>query len=312
MLRRLLFAVLIIFTAVQTISIAQEADSIEVKIRERHKKRVYPGNNDWKVVSFSEGKPSIDISYGINNYAIKSFDTKFNKTGIAEIRLGHTDTDLVDSNSYLINYHNGFIGFALIQNELQQDDAEIIKINSKDWRIELGYLSGYGYKFGKSAIIPYTSNSFLWQDLSLEYPNLIFSPILNQNLFPAEVERNQIERINDGIRFGTKTQGGIRLQIVPLFAIDAGYEKTAIFPRHLFWKQAGSMLIEGAAQGLLDAFINEIKDNTPAATPIINFLLKNGLAYGIYELRKSDMNWPFNTEEALTMDSFKIGLTFVF
>jgi hypothetical protein len=94
--------------------------------------------------------------------------------------------------------------------------------------------------------------------------------------------------------------------------LDAGYERSIVFQRHLFWKWAGSAVMETAAQGLLDGFINKIFCSSPAAGPIVNFVLKNALAYGIYELRKDKMNWPFNSEAPFTYDQFKFGMTFVF
>ena len=58
--------------------------------------------------------------------------------------------------------------------------------------------------------------------------------------------------------------------------------------------------------------INKIFKSSPAAGPVVNFLLKNALAYGIYELRKDKMNWPFKSEAPITYDQFKFGVTFVF
>jgi len=78
----------------------------------------------------------------------------------------------------------------------------------------------------------------------------------------------------------------------------------------LFWKWAGSAVIEEVANGLLDVFIKEIFRSSPAAGPIVNFLLKNGLSYGIYELRQEKMNWPFSSAPPLAFDSFRFGITF--
>jgi len=80
----------------------------------------------------------------------------------------------------------------------------------------------------------------------------------------------------------------------------------------LFWKWAGSAIIEAAANGLLDVFIKEVFESSPQAGPIVNFLLKNALAYGIYELRQSDMNWPFTTTPPLAFDTFRFGVNFTF
>jgi hypothetical protein len=53
-------------------------------------------------------------------------------------------------------------------------------------------------------------------------------------------------------------------------------------------------------------------DVSPAAAPIVNFVLKNGLSYGMYQLRKEKMNYPFESEAPILNDTFKIGVTFIF
>ncbi len=61
----------------------------------------------------------------------------------------------------------------------------------------------------------------------------------------------------------------------------------------------------------MDLF-TEVFESSPAAGPIVNFLLKNALAYGFYELRQEKMNWPFNSEAPIAYDQFKFGVTVVF
>jgi hypothetical protein len=94
-------------------------------------------------------------------------------------------------------------------------------------------------------------------------------------------------------------------------SIDASYERSIIFPRHLFWKWTGSVLIEAAGQWAVDGFVDRVLDSAPYAAPIVSFVLKNALSYGMYELRHDKMNWPFDTVSPLAYDQFKVGLTFV-
>jgi hypothetical protein len=61
-----------------------------------------------------------------------------------------------------------------------------------------------------------------------------------------------------------------------------------------------------------DYFIKEIFYASPSAGPIVYFLLKNALSYGIYELRQEKMNWPFSSAPPLSFDSFRFGLMFTF
>jgi len=40
--------------------------------------------------------------------------------------------------------------------------------------------------------------------------------------------------------------------------------------------------------------------------------LKTGAYYALYELRKSNMNWPYETAPPLTINSWKAGISFEF
>ena len=125
-------------------------------------------------------------------------------------------------------------------------------------------------------------------------------------------DKNMTDLFNQSFRFGNSTEGGIKFQFIPNMSVDASYERSVIFPRHIFWPWAGGVVVEAAGQWAIDSFVNEILDSSPYAAPVVNFVLKNALSYGLYELRQDKMNWPFNTAASLSYDQFKVGFTFVF
>lgn len=135
-------------------------------------------------------------------------------------------------------------------------------------------------------------------------------------VFPDDSLNSNNERIkqlyDEAFRFGTSSEAGVRIQPIKLIIFEAGYERAIVFERHLFWKWAGSGIIEVAANGLLDVFIKEIFKSTPAAGPIVFFVLKSALNYGIYELRQDKMNWPFSSAPPVAFDNVKFGVTFTF
>lgn len=85
-----------------------------------------------------------------------------------------------------------------------------------------------------------------------------------------------------------------------------------VYPRHLFWQWIGSQLVESIANGLLDDFIRDIATSAPKIAPVAKFVLQNGLAYGVYKLREKKMNWPFGDEAPMSVEMFKVGLSFSF
>ena len=126
------------------------------------------------------------------------------------------------------------------------------------------------------------------------------------------MDKKILDRYDGAFRFGTASEGGVRIEIANTVSLDAGFEASVIFPRHLFWKQLISFAIESGGQGAVDFFVDEVMDNSPAAGPIVNFVLKNALSYGFYLLKKDSMNWPFETEKPLTYETFKMGVSFTF
>ena len=140
----------------------------------------------------------------------------------------------------------------------------------------------------------------------------VYSSVKDPVTWPDKNDAETLDLFNNAFRFGTMMESGIRIQFIPLISVNAGYEREIVFPRHLFWKSAGSMAIEWAGIGAIDFFVSEVMDDSPAAGPIINFVLKSGLSYGLYQLRRDKMNWPFESAEPLTLDSWRFGITFTF
>jgi len=63
---------------------------------------------------------------------------------------------------------------------------------------------------------------------------------------------------------------------------------------------------------MADYFVEEVMSSTPAAGPIVNFFLKNGLSFAFYQLKRTKMNWPFASAAPLTYEAFKVGVKFTF
>jgi hypothetical protein len=159
----------------------------------------------------------------------------------------------------------------------------------------------------KSSLVLYNSSSFTWT----RYDDGILIELFSLNE-PMNERIKLLSDFNQSTRFGTATEAGIIVPIAGFVNLQAQYDRTIVFPRHLFWKHLGSMMIEAIGQTAVDGFVKAIMKSSPTAGPILNFILKNALSYGIYELRREKMNWPFNSAEPLMFESFKAGFTFTF
>jgi hypothetical protein len=271
------------------VAIAHEDSESEDKSESDHKFH-------WEIF---EGSPTISLYYGLSDNSLENFGQTIAETNLMELRLGSTSKDLVAEDGNILEYEFGYLSLAKISDDLgKKANPGELKIDL--WRISFGWEDGYGYKFNGRDLVTYSSFAFGWSKLNVE-----------DNVLDAS-DRDRLDLFDDEFRFGTKMEGGIKLHVIPKLTTDIGYERAIVYPRFLFWKALISLGLEGAGQWLLDEFIDEIMDSSPAAVPVVSFFLKNGLSYGIYELRKEKMNYPYDTAPPFLTDTVKIGASFVF
>ncbi|MBK6682749.1 MAG: hypothetical protein IPG53_23550 [Ignavibacteriales bacterium] len=53
-----------------------------------------------------------------------------------------------------------------------------------------------------------------------------------------------MDQFNESVRFGNRFEGGIKVQSKESLEISAGYQRSIISPKHMFWYWAGSSIIE--------------------------------------------------------------------
>jgi len=272
--------------------------------------------DDLDIIDWDKSNPFIEINYGFGTPKHKKFNGDFGKTGLAEIRLGYGDKKTYYED-YVVETDESYFFGSNLSTDLSNNDLSTGEIETKLWRFGIGYRDGFGYQTEGFAVIPYYNWALTWSRLETDafkyevfpagvdyYPGSSFNDYVNN--------REIINRYRDSFRFGTFSEGGIRFEFADFVSLDASYEASVIYPRHLVWKQAGSFLIEHIGIILIDDFVDGIFDSTPAAAPVVSFLLKNGFSYGFYQLKRDDMNWPFKTETPLTYETFKVGMTFTF
>ncbi|OGU73471.1 MAG: hypothetical protein A2V93_10160 [Ignavibacteria bacterium RBG_16_34_14] len=262
-------------------------------------------NDDWEDFNFefdlfdSYKSPSVSLTYGFSSINLHNFSSSFANSNIPEIKLGYTTEKPAWKEEGILKYKYNYLFLSNVTTDIQGTPSAN-EIESNLWRFGFGWANGYGYDLGSAAIIPYNSYSLAWSRLEVKN-------------FPAnEQDKNKLNLYNDAFRFGTGSEAGLRIKVIRQITLEAGYERSIIFERHLFWKWAGSALIEAAGHWALDSFIDKIMDSSPYAAPVVGFVLKSALSYGVYELRQEKMNWPFKSAAPLAYDQFKFGLTFTF
>ena len=293
--KTLLFLFLILAAAISSAFPQDEEDTTQVD-------REFWKDHTFKFDLFQDnfkGQPTVTFMYGFSSLGLKNLPESPSKPNLLEFKIGYSGEKETDENENIIyyKYRFGYLTYSATKLSGKNSSNDF---KDEMWRFGLGRAFGYGYKIGSISVIPYHAYSVDWSRLAFT------------NMPADSLEQKLLSPFSNTFRFGTSTEGGIKLKLLPELTIDGAYERSMIFPRHLFWKWAGSVIIEAGGQIALDNFIEEILDSSPYAAPVMSFILKNALSFGMYELRRSKMNWPFSTVAPFTHDQFKMGVTLTF
>ncbi|MFP4367988.1 MAG: hypothetical protein ACLFR2_00250 [Candidatus Kapaibacterium sp.] len=254
-------------------------------------------------------RPVIELNYAITqNDIYENFGSKFSEDGLAEIRLGFKDKYQLDTLNPIFKFNFGGLLLSNITNKMAVESADNREIKVDMWR--LGFFSNDGFGYGVRSSVAlnlYHGGSIFWT--SFDYKGLPDGSLTT----PADsADKLRLERYSEGIRYADSFEAGMNIVIANSVSINAAYERGVLYERYIFWYWAGNVLIEEIAHALTDSFINEIRKASPMAVPVVNFVLKNALSYGIYELKKSKMNWPFNSASPYMINNFKLGVQVLF
>lgn len=255
--------------------------------------------DDKKLFRFD--KPSIELSYGISDINLSNSALNLTDAGLFELKLGFTMEKESKFGKNTLKYDNKFLFLSNASNDNLSKNQSAEDVKNSMWRFGFGDKSGYGVKLGSVSILPYNSGSFAWTEFEYE---------VNNNLTDADYSK--LEDFKGTFRFGSTWEGGINFQIFNGFSIEPKYEISDVFPRHLFGKQLMSSMLEATGLFLIDGFTTRILKNSPVAGTFVNFVLKNAYEFGFYQLRRSQMNWPFTSTAPLRYNTFKLGMTFIF
>ena len=163
--------------------------------------------------------------------------------------------------------------------------------------------SGYGYDLGSDI------------DLMLLVSDYATWTSIRPQTFSDQFTQDNWQRIDDfsgSLRYGSTMAPTVEVKAGDHFSVKASYSWTQVLPRHMFWYWAGSEMIEGIAARIAETVINGFGDKEISSKLIMHFVLQNAVAYGFKELRRKNMNWPFDTVAPMNITSWNIGLSYTF
>lgn len=289
-----------------------ETDSTETSMFEFNSdNNLLPGSKMMK--KFME-HPFAEIQYGMNNSSYKidnitGFNNDFSPAGSFKLKIGDLNLKTTKADG-ILKYNASYFALTHFSTEIGQSDSDSNQIRFNAWRISLfADDEGYAYKLGEESYLAlYRGSSINWNWLDLDD---VYSKNSNDTLSPNnDLAKQAMSNFGEQARFGNSFEAGLKAKIAGGVGISASYERSMIFPRVLFFKYAVSSITEGIALSITNSFVKKVLKSSPDYAPIVNFVLKNAISFGFYELTSKNMNWPLNTTAPLMMDSYRIGITF--
>ncbi|MEY3386646.1 MAG: hypothetical protein RIR53_1457 [Bacteroidota bacterium] len=255
-------------------------------------------------------KPRIAATYGQAMFSRTGFSgethglTMYGVTiGMDQSRPLFVDRDILKIKNDGLFLHVGQSG-SMATTDSSFDNVPLAMHTSANF-LSFGFVdeSGYGYAIGEnSSIRLLVTDQSTWTSVSPQ-------------TYGNDVGPDQWQHVRDftgTLRFGSTMAPTIEWKMGSLLSVRANYTWTQVLPRHMFWYWAGSELIEGVADGIAKAMISSFGRSSSASLPVMNFVLRNAVAYGIRELRRDKMNWPFDTAAPLNITSWNVGLSLTF
>ncbi len=240
--------------------------------------------------------PSVGIVGGLGRLGREGLQQQLQSPGVVDLQLGMAELTPMRRIPALVEYARWFVAIEMGSSALGLG-SERDALPQRWWRFGLVQERGYGYRLGdRSSLLLTHGGGAYWTVLEL----------------PGAVPQ-ELGSFHRRLRFGAGRGGAVVLQFSPLMGAGISFERAVVFPAHLVWKHLGSSALENVGHLLIGEFVRRIlQARTPAAAPIVSFVLHNGFAIGWYELLRGRMNWPFASAAPLRSDVVRLHLQWLF
>jgi hypothetical protein len=271
------------------------------------KKKKSTADAEWMDLDLSERTPAISLFYGGATSSRESIAGTFEPNmvfggtlGMERQKVWSRDPSIVvrhASMAYL--WYGGAADAQGVTTPMQGDEPALATSTAANYyRFGFTDETGFGYKLGEKSNV-----TFIVAPSVLSWAVVQPQAVLASDTASAQGLRD----FEGNLRFGESMHPAIAWRVAEPISLRVGYQWSQIYPRHLFWFWFLSQGIEGIADAGATWFAREIGKSSPAAMPIVYFLLRNGVAAGFKALRMNQMNWPFTTEAPLNVQMWTVG-----
>ena len=266
-------------------------------------RRKYRAKND--TIDVSVKKPYLDVYYGNAQLSRQGMSGEISNTDIYGIAIGvKKEKEHKESDEVIIQDKNGISLTLGSAQALQQSDSlyqgvPLTNTNALDFW-SLGFINGmgYGYQWGSSTLMLTVEDNTSWTSINPRTYSLMQGPADWQNIMDF-----------DGtMRLSSSMTSSLEFRVSNTVSLTGGYTWNQVMPRHLFWYWMGSEIIEGLAGNAVDRLIENFTEMSPKSQPVMHFVLKSAVLYGMKEMRRKYMNWPFETASPMNITYWNIGV----
>lgn len=264
-------------------------------------------NSFMMEVDFNERTPMISLFYGSATPSREGIsgtieqDMTFGGTlGMEREKAWFRDPSIIQrySNNVYLWYGQAADAQGVVTPAEGDNPAIAGSTSTNLFRVGLADESGFGYKLGESSNLMFLASNAV----------LSWTAVTPQSVTSDPTSAQALRDFEGALRFGEAMRPTIEWRVTGPVSIRVGYEWSQIYPRHMFWYWALSQGIEGIADAGATWFAREIGKSSPAAMPIVYFILKNGVAAGFKALRMNQMNWPFTTVAPMNVHMWNVGI----
>lgn len=245
-------------------------------------------------------RPFLQGGYGLDRLEHRQFGGAFSDMGRVQITLGYSELRPFRTELLSLDERSAYGAYSGTGTYWAEPDTA--GVSATLWQFGVSFKGGYGYPVGANlAIVPTFGSSFDITSISTSRPGGISS-----------ADSAILDRYEGSFRFGHTAEAELRFEISRTFSLSGAYQLSVVYPRVVFWQWVGSYGLASVAVGVLSQFSAEIIRASPALGPIITWVMKGALAYGIYAVWRDDMHWPFKSETPITHQSGLISASFIF
>jgi hypothetical protein len=256
-------------------------------------------------IDVSVKKPFLDVYYGKAQLSRQGMSGEISNTDIYGIGIGvKKEKEHKESDEVIIQDKNGISLTLGSAQDLQQSDSlfqgvSLTNTNALDFW-SLGFINGmgYGYQWGSSTLMLTVEDNTSWTSINPRTYSLMQGP----------ADWQKIMDFDGTMRLSSSMTSSLEFRVSNTVSLTGGYTWNQVMPRHLFWYWMGSEIIEGLAGNAVDRLIENFTEMSPKSQPVMHFVLKSAVLYGMKEMRRKYMNWPFETASPLNITYWNIGV----